>query len=119
MFHCVHFECPCEPDVLARYLEHTKNDPKQYANVNTAALHTQQQQPQRQQQQQPQPQSQQLIQQSPEPTTTALQSPTPTIALTNNLALDSSASEPQTIIEPITSIDDAPTENVEMTDNNS
>lgn len=38
VFHCVHFECPCDQDILTRYLEHNKVDSKQYAGPRTALM---------------------------------------------------------------------------------
>jgi len=77
VFHCVHFECPCDQDVLARYLEHLKVDQKQ-SNLQS--------QPTTLTSTQPQTQSQPL--QTTLPSSSSLQAPTinstPVTNISNN-----------------------------------
>jgi hypothetical protein len=35
VFHCVHFECPCEQEFLQRYLEHINNDQSVHKTLKT------------------------------------------------------------------------------------
>lgn len=40
VFHCVHFECPCDPEILNRYLENHAELASKYSNISPLNINT-------------------------------------------------------------------------------